>query len=90
MARYRKKPVEIEAWRVCTLLADASHDWSALPVCVREEYDAGRLLFLSDSIDVITLEGVMKASFSDVLIRGVKGEIYPCKPDIFLATYDPA
>jgi hypothetical protein len=39
---------------------------------------------------VYTLEGVMKASVGDWIIRGVKGELYPCKPDIFEATYEPA
>ena len=36
-----------------------------------------------------TLEGDMLASLNDWIIKGVKGEIYPCKPDIFAATYDP-
>jgi hypothetical protein len=38
---------------------------------------------------IVTLEGEMKASAGDVIIRGVKGEFYPCKPDIFAATYEP-
>jgi hypothetical protein len=37
-----------------------------------------------------TLEGTMTASEGDFIIKGVKGEFYPCKPDIFAATYDPA
>lgn len=37
-----------------------------------------------------TLEGEMRAEVGDWIIRGVKGELYPCKPDIFEATYDPA
>jgi hypothetical protein len=36
------------------------------------------------------MEGVMKASPGDWIIKGVKGEFYPCKPDIFAATYEPA
>lgn len=39
---------------------------------------------------IFTLEGVMEASPGDWIIRGVKGEHYPCKPDIFEATYEPA
>lgn len=35
-----------------------------------------------------TLEGVMHAKYGDVIIKGVAGELYPCKPDIFLATYE--
>lgn len=38
---------------------------------------------------VFTLEGVMEASPGDWIIKGVKGEFYPCKPDIFAATYEP-
>lgn len=41
-------------------------------------------------IDIKTLEGTMHASPGDWIIRGVKGELYPCKPDIFEATYEPA
>lgn len=43
-----------------------------------------------DIFKIFTLEGVMEASPGDWIIRGVKGEHYPCKPDIFEATYDPA
>ncbi|MEU0761592.1 hypothetical protein ABZ351_18195 [Streptomyces microflavus] len=39
-------------------------------------------------LDIRTLEGVMRASEGDWIIRGVQGEHYPCKPDIFAATYD--
>ena len=39
-------------------------------------------------IGISTLEGYMKASFGDYIIKGVKGEFYPCKPDIFIATYE--
>lgn len=40
--------------------------------------------------DIVTLEGVMRADVGDYIITGVKGEHYPCKPDIFHATYEPA
>ena len=40
-------------------------------------------------IDIETLEGVMHASVGDFIITGVHGEQYPCKPDIFLETYEP-
>lgn len=40
------------------------------------------------SLSIQTLEGVMFASIGDWIIRGIKGEIYPCKPDIFAATYE--
>jgi hypothetical protein len=41
-------------------------------------------------LHITTLEGVMVAEIGDMVIKGVKGEIYPCKLDIFAATYDPA
>jgi hypothetical protein len=40
--------------------------------------------------EIVTLEGTMRADVGDYVITGVQGEVYPCKPDIFLATYDPA
>lgn len=40
-------------------------------------------------LTIATLEGVMRAEVGDWIIRGVKGELYPCKPDIFAATYEP-
>jgi hypothetical protein len=42
-----------------------------------------------EGLYIETLEGVMKANIGDWVIRGVKGELYPCKPDIFDATYEP-
>lgn len=39
---------------------------------------------------ITTLEGAMEAMPGDYIIKGVKGEFYPCKPDIFAATYEPA
>jgi len=79
--RYRKKPVEIEAVQVRDDGAEA-----------REFLRAGGARFHEDSIDpaivIETLEGDMRAEGGDWIIRGVKGEFYPCKPDIFEATYD--
>lgn len=89
MPRYQKKPVVIEAERVSVLHSAAARDWNALPKWVAEAYQQGNLLFACrpDRIEVRTLEGTMTAHVGDVLIRGVKGEIYPCKPDIFAETY---
>lgn len=41
-----------------------------------------------EALEIVTLEGVMRAERKDWIIRGVKGEFYPCKPDIFEATYE--
>lgn len=40
-------------------------------------------------MDIETLEGTMHASVGDYIITGVKGEQYPCKPDVFIETYEP-
>ncbi len=40
-------------------------------------------------MQIPTLEGRMRANIGDWIIRGMKGEVYPCKPDIFEATYEP-
>ena len=85
MGKYRKKPVVIEAIQVTENL---------LPRQVREFYpdaitarngETGRM-----SVHIETLEGTMIAMPDDWIIKGVKGEFYPCKPDIFDATYEPA
>lgn len=77
----RKKPVVIDALRlhrdnvpeVLDFIGDAAQ---------------GLTQTFDDGIMIQTLEGVHHASFGDVIIRGVKGECYPCKPDIFDATYE--
>lgn len=44
----------------------------------------------ADHLDIGTLEGTMRADLGDFIIQGVKGEIYPCKPEIFAELYEPA
>jgi hypothetical protein len=81
MPKFRKKPVEIEAVQVTDATFDAPHP--------NPEHIAG---IVYDPINrcalIKTLEGTMRADLGDWIIRGVKGELYPCKPDIFAATYD--
>lgn len=88
MSQFRKKPVVIEAEKVAVLLGHSAHSWPALPIWFRNAYEAGDLLICPRHIEIKTLEGTMRADWDDWIIRGVKGELYPCKPDIFLATYD--
>jgi hypothetical protein len=91
--RYRKLPVEVEAWTVKELNHLAANDFWQLPQPIIDRYDQGGLVFgvLCDEgtrgIFVPTLEGSMFAAADDWIIKGVKGEFYPCKPDIFAATY---
>jgi hypothetical protein len=85
---WRKKPVVIEAFKLGT---DPMPDW----FCdARSKNDVvtvngdGRLRGGPDHALIQTLEGIMRANFGDYIIQGVKGEIYPCNPDIFEATYE--
>ena len=85
MAKYRKKPVVIEAvqWNQCAKRT-AFPDWFWDVFAFRPELmDAEKL-----TLTIPTLEGDMVAQDGDWIIRGVKGELYPCKPDIFEATYE--
>lgn len=59
MAKFRKKPVVIEAYQT------------------------------QEEMDIPTLEGIMHADIGDWIITGIKGEQYPCKPDVFEQTYEP-
>jgi len=77
--KFRKKPVEIEAERYV-------HGNQALVHFL--EGCAGWHM-TDKGICIPTLEGEMTASLGDWIIKGVKGEFYPCKPDIFEATYEP-
>lgn len=84
MAQYRKKPVVIEAIRL-PLQGEAGQKVADLfDFMGNAEWDLG-----IDGLRITTLEGVMLASPGDYIIRGVQGELYPCKPDIFAATYEP-
>lgn len=84
MGRYRKKPIEIEAFR---FLGESNMNPS-VPSWFVEAVLAGSVKADTDGVDITTLEGVMRANAGDWIIRGVKGELYPCKPDIFDATYE--
>ena len=86
--KFRKKPVVIEAYRTRELLHAAANTWTDLPECIVKAYDAGNILFLPDTIEIKTLEGWHRADINDMIIKGVAGELYPCKPDIFDQTYD--
>jgi len=93
MAKYRKKPVEIDAvlWRATEGSMEEVLelvDFDALPGDgVHVEPGIGWTPAIG-TLDIPTLEGTMTAQPGDWIIRGVKGELYPCKPDIFEATYE--
>ena len=104
--RFRKKPVVIEAFQMTPERREDNSDWpiwmdkawqleretpgslyptvSFNPDTTTEERAKDRTLSIG------TLEGQHRVSWGDWIIQGVKGELYPCKPDIFAATYEAA
>lgn len=83
MAKFRKKPVVINA-----LCWDGQNTHEVIdfigvtrPTTLSQDQKA---------LEIETLEGIMRADVGDWIIRGVKGECYPCKPDIFEQTYEKA
>lgn len=82
MPKYRKKPVVIEAFRF--QIDETMPDW------FNEKRITNDIVTNEDgTCEIKTLEGTMKADYGDYIIKGVKNEIYPCKPDIFEQTYEP-
>jgi len=87
--KYRKLPVEIEAELVSELLEKFKHDFRNLPEWVKEAYENTTINTITDNNFIIkTLEGNMIASKNDYLIKGVNGELYPCKSEVFQKTYE--
>lgn len=76
--RVRKKPLEVHALQYVGHNDFAISQFAGQPLVKNEE---GKL-------EIPTLEGVMYASKGDFIIRGIKGELYPIKPDLFYETYD--
>lgn len=77
VSRWRKKPVVIEAAEVTKENINAVCNWC------NGQIKNDTTFFIN------TLEGVMYANVGDVVIKGIKGEFYPCKQDIFLNSYEP-
>ena len=87
--KYRKKAVEIEAFQ---FYVDTMPDWFFDKVCnnsvILRNCDYKRYSIEEAYCEIETLEGTMIAKGGDYIIKGIKGEIYPCKPDIFVETYE--
>ena len=75
--KYRKKPVTIEAIQ-----------WNGENLSEIDEFTESKVKNHESVLIIPTLEGDMYASLSDYIIKGVNGEFYPCKPDIFAKTYE--
>lgn len=91
--KFRKKPIVIEAMKTdgTTATANKIRAWSHDVLKDHWTHD-GNLVGENKptvAFNIPTLEGTMLAEPGDWIIRGIKGEFYPCKPDIFEATYEP-
>lgn len=90
--KYRKKPVVIEAIRIESGNLKAVETFLAgreMPASYPPPKD-WQINWGNSGVIICTLEGIMTAGPGDWIIRGVKGELYPCKDDIFQATYEVA
>lgn len=83
--QFRKKAIVIEAFRWT-----GGPDQEEAPVWAVDAIKNGIITVQPGRLTIKTLEGEMQAAVGDWIIRGVKGELYPCKPDIFSATYECA
>ena len=88
MAKYRKKPVVIEAFK-WTADSEQQED----PLWIVHAINQGIVTFEDSGTENIsmmieTLEGTHRANRGDFIIKGINGELYPCKPDIFEQTYE--
>ena len=89
MTRYRKKPVVVEALKLNERgLIGEDWFWDAVTRGDIITHDFGKHSGGPAWCEIKTLEGIHKASPGDYIIKGVKGELYPCKPDIFEQTYE--
>lgn len=85
MKKYRKKPVTIEAVKWNGYNLDEIKSFTGNHADVKYDEKGGEVIA---DLFIHTLEGDMHASKGDYIIKGVRGEFYPCKPDIFNQTYE--
>lgn len=91
MTKYRKKPVVVEAFQMTKEHRWDNSKWPEwLNAAWNKEPGEGSVWIDPDAEELVcgTLEGVYRIGWDDWIIRGVKGELYPCKPDIFAAMYE--
>ena len=85
MAKYRKKPIEIEAIQLTNESIIEVINWITNYTNIEIDTDKDDNVI---GIIIPTLEGKMKASIEDYIIKGIRVEFYPCKPEIFEQTYE--
>ncbi|HEC61250.1 MAG TPA: hypothetical protein ENI27_03235 [bacterium] len=84
--KYQKKPVVIEAWQ----LTEDNAKEIVMMICKDGELLAHLSREPDFAVGILTLKGIMHhASVGDWIIKGIKGEYYPCNPDIFAESYSP-
>lgn len=85
--KFRKKPVVIEAWVIPAVGVPPEEP---PPIWLQSALMHDLCTIVpGGGLDIQTLEGNMRGNVGDYVIQGVKGELYPCKPDIFAASYVP-
>ena len=98
MAKYRKKPVVIEAFQMTKEARQDNSNWLEwMHKAWQKDPEEQGALYPSDypnsngtdKLKIHTLEGDHLVEWNDFIIQGVNGELYPCKPDIFVKTYEP-
>lgn len=89
MPLFRKKPVMIEARRWEPDNVERAGDVTEWLTAHQADFALDEAAGTQPALLLRTLEGEMRADPGDWIIRGVAGELYPCKPDIFDATYEP-
>lgn len=87
--KYKKKPVIVEAFQLNERgLVEEDWFWEAVSENKIKTYNFGKQYSAPALCVIETLEGTMIAKTGDYIIRGIQGEIYPCKADIFKQTYE--
>jgi hypothetical protein len=85
LARYRKKPIVVEAVQ----FKDDAASLNKLSEFMNDDLVVDYKDPQNPVVKIKTLEGVLTAQVGDYIIKGINGEFYPCKPDIFEKTYEP-
>lgn len=87
--KFRSVPKVVDAIRCVDAIHAFSKDWKALPDWLEAAYEKGGVVATPEGVYLPTPEGSMLARREDWIICGTKGELYPCKPDIFEERYEP-
>lgn len=89
MQRYRKKPIEVDAWQFKGL--DSDGYMGKLPKWIEKCFESGRIRpTIHGVLDIVTLEGTMKCLVNSWIVMGIQGEIYPVDNEVFKETYEIA